>query len=94
MVSGSRSPSVYRTRRGTLRGAFLRSTGAGLVLLALSSAGLPARAGEQTEKQVCAHAYVRGQRLRNSHKLVEANKQFLVCARDICPAVLRKDCVQ
>ncbi len=74
--------------------AFRRGAAAALVALAFVCTGLPARAADRSEKQICSKAYVQGQRLRNKHHLVEANKQFLVCARDACPAVLRKDCVQ
>jgi hypothetical protein len=74
--------------------ALRRGAGAGLLAFALMCTGLPARAGDRSEKQLCSQAYVQGQRLRNKHRLVEANKQFLVCARDACPTVLRKDCVQ
>ncbi len=85
-MSGSRSPSACERR--------LSRAGAGLVALALLGGGLPAQAAGSSDKQACSKAYVDGQRLRNSNKLIEASKQFLVCSRDVCPAVLRKDCIR
>lgn len=46
------------------------------------------------EKQVCTQAYIQGQRLKQEDKLIEAREQLLVCARDTCPASLKKDCTQ
>lgn len=89
-MSASRSRSACE---GSGRPA-LRRAGAGLIALTLITAGLPAWAAGKSEKKVCAKAYVEGQRLRNSDQLVEARKQFLVCARDVCPAVLRRDCIR
>lgn len=89
-MSGSRSRSACegRARRSA------RRVEAGLLALALISAGFPAWARGSKEKKVCSKAYVEGQRLRNSSQLVEARKQFLVCARDVCPSVLRRDCIR
>jgi hypothetical protein len=42
----------------------------------------------------CFDSYESTQRLRKDDKLVEAREQALVCARDACPAALRKDCVR
>jgi hypothetical protein len=44
------------------------------------------------DKQICLGAYISAQRLRNEDKLVEAREQMLLCARDVCPATLKKDC--
>jgi hypothetical protein len=44
------------------------------------------------EKQVCLGAYISAQRLRQEDKLIEAREQLLLCARDLCPATLKKDC--
>jgi hypothetical protein len=49
----------------------------------------PARADDKTE---CIHAASRGQALRDDHKLVEARALFRVCARQVCPGVVRRDC--
>jgi hypothetical protein len=44
------------------------------------------------DKAVCLDAASQGQTLRDAHRLVEARNQFLVCARQECPSVVRKDC--
>ena len=49
----------------------------------------PARAGD---KEQCAAASEDAQRLQKQGKLVEAQKQLLVCTRAVCPAVVRQDC--
>ena len=57
-------------------------------LLATSS---PAHADE---KQACVTASDEAQKLRDERKLVKSREQLLLCARDACPNVVRKDCSQ
>jgi hypothetical protein len=40
----------------------------------------------------CTDASSQGQIQRDAHKLVEARGQFIICARQECPGVVRKDC--
>jgi len=49
----------------------------------------PARADDKTE---CLRAASQGQALRDDHKLVEARALFRLCARQVCPGVVRRDC--
>jgi len=49
-------------------------------------------AAHADEKVACANASENGQKLRDDGKLVKARQEFLVCARDVCPAVIKKDC--
>jgi hypothetical protein len=49
----------------------------------------PARADD---KAACLDAASKGQRLRATHKLVEASEQLRVCAASQCPAVVQSDC--
>jgi hypothetical protein len=51
----------------------------------------PAHAGSEDMK-ACAAAAEKGQRLRNDGKLKEAREQLVICARNVCPGVIRKDC--
>jgi len=51
------------------------------------------RAGAD-DKQVCLEAYDKSQTLRQEDKLVGAREQLLVCARNVCPEILRRDCTQ
>jgi len=44
------------------------------------------------EKDVCLAASDQGQRSRASGKLVEAKEKFAICAREVCPPVVRQDC--
>jgi hypothetical protein len=60
-----------------------------LFALALTSVALPAFADEKAE---CLDAYEKAQRVRQEAKLRESKKQLAVCARDACPASIRKDC--
>jgi hypothetical protein len=57
-----------------------------LVLLAV-----PARADDRAQ---CLGASSSAQDLHRENKLIEARAQLLVCVRDLCPAVVRRDCVQ
>lgn len=64
-------------------------TRAVLVALAVSTIALPALADEKSE---CLDAYEKAQRVRQESKLRESKKQLALCARDACPASIRKDC--
>jgi hypothetical protein len=44
------------------------------------------------EKAACLDAVAKGQKLRSTHKLVEAREQLRVCAAAQCPAVVQSDC--
>lgn len=60
-----------------------------LVALLLTTVAPPAFADEKAE---CLDAYEKAQRVRQEGKLRESKKQLAVCARDACPASIRKDC--
>jgi len=60
-----------------------------LLAAALASLVVPARADDKID---CIQAFDKGQALRNDQKLVESASTLLVCARDVCPAMVRKDC--
>jgi hypothetical protein len=60
-----------------------------LGLLALALFASPARADE---RRACVEAADTGQTLRDQGKLVEARESFLTCARDVCPAIVAKQC--
>jgi hypothetical protein len=59
-------------------------------LLAVSS--VAQAAGNQ--KKVCVDASTQGQTERDAGHLLEARTQFLQCASDECPAIVRKSCGQ
>lgn len=61
------------------------------VLLA-SFAAMPAAAGD--EKQQCMTASDQGQQLRDDGHYRRAQEAFAACARDACPAIVRRDCVK
>jgi hypothetical protein len=61
-----------------------------LCVLAVSAGG-PARA---EEKKACFEAYERGQRLRRASELRASAKELSTCAREACPAMIRKECSQ
>ena len=51
----------------------------------------PARADDVA---TCVKASEQAQSLRDEGKYRKAREQLLVCTRDVCPSVVRKDCVQ
>jgi hypothetical protein len=55
----------------------------------LACARPAAAAGDKAE---CASASEEAQRLQKVGKLVDAQKQLLICTRSVCPAVVRQDC--
>ena len=60
-----------------------------LFALAAATIALPAFADDKAE---CLDAYEKAQRVRQEGKLRESKKQLALCARDACPASIRKDC--
>jgi hypothetical protein len=52
----------------------------------------PARAEPANPKNACLVSYEAAQRLRLQKKLEAAHAELLVCSRNECPAVLRRDC--
>src|SRR5438552_19090580 len=46
------------------------------------------------EKLACVNAADAAQRLRNANKLLEARANLQICARDVCPSIVRSDCTR
>jgi len=63
---------------------------AAAVLGALGLGGADAAAAD--DARACVAAADQAQQLRDEGKLKDARQQMLVCARDTCPAGVRKDC--
>jgi hypothetical protein len=63
------------------------------VLSALVVASLAADA-RASEVHACVQAAEQGQRLRDKDQLKTARREFITCARDVCPAVVQKECVR
>jgi len=61
-----------------------------LIGIVLVLAARPARADDRDQ---CLSASSAAQDLRRARKLIEARTQLLTCVRDVCPAVVRRDCV-
>ena len=51
--------------------------------------GAPAHAGE---REACVAAAEHAQVLRDANKYRQAREQLLVCSRDVCPTVVKRDC--
>lgn len=62
-----------------------------LLFLGALGAAVPASAFGG-EKETCIAASEQGQRARVAGKLTEAKDRFAVCAREVCPQVVRQDC--
>jgi hypothetical protein len=59
------------------------------VAAATTLSPLVARADEKAE---CVSASENAQKLKDDRKFIKAREQMLVCARDVCPAAVKKDC--
>jgi hypothetical protein len=51
-------------------------------------------ANAQDAKYECIAASTEGQTLRKDEKLLEARDQILMCARDVCPGIVRSHCAR
>ena len=79
--------TAMSTERRRAAHATLLAFVAGAALLASPST---ARADEREQ---CAAAADQAQQLRDEGKYRRAREQFLVCARDACPAPIKRDCL-
>lgn len=62
-------------------------------LLAVLTASFAfAHTARADDKADCVTASEKAQSLRDDHKFLKAREQFLACARDVCPAAVKKDC--
>jgi len=53
-----------------------------------------ARASDKADKAECLAASDQGQNLRDSGKYSGAREAFQTCSRDVCPAIVRRDCLR
>jgi hypothetical protein len=65
----------------------------GALSLALALVFVPALA-HADEKAACFDASEKAQKLKNEKKLTDARAQFIICAREICPSVVRVECAR
>ena len=70
----------------------LRRLSSPLLALGLALGAAPASAERPTDKQQCVAAYEDAQRLRKDAKLTTARERLLVCAQEVCPVIVRRDC--
>jgi hypothetical protein len=68
----------------------MRRAFATLVIGSLTSISAYALADDKAD---CLAAAASGQNFRDAHQLVEARDKFRVCARDVCPVVVQRDCL-
>ncbi len=66
----------------------------GVVMLAALGVVAVAPAARADDKEECFNSAEKAQKLKNDKKLSAARQQVLVCARDVCPAVVKSDCVK
>jgi hypothetical protein len=65
------------------------------LLALLAVLAIPATAASAAdEKQQCLNASDQGQQLRDDGKYRRAREAFTTCSRDVCPAIVRRDCVK
>jgi hypothetical protein len=60
--------------------------------LALAAIGTIAQAAHADDKATCIAASENAQKLKDAQHLLAARDAFGLCSREVCPAVLRKDC--
>jgi len=70
----------------------LRNAGACVVASALLA--MPARTFAGDEKLACVAAADAAQQQRSAGKLLQARASLQICARDVCPGLVRSDCTR
>jgi hypothetical protein len=63
-------------------------------MLALAVVCAIPSAAQAADKEACISAYEQTQTLRKDGKVLAAKAQAAVCARDVCPTLLAKDCTR
>src|SRR5580700_9118420 len=69
-----------------------RTKAASLVVLAALAVTSTSVRALADEKEACVAASDQAQTLRDDGKYRAARAQLLVCSRDVCPAIVRRDC--
>lgn len=77
--------SLGRSKGRTLRSRALGALAAAFTILV----GVSAYAGD---REACVAAAEQAQELRDANKYRQAREQLLVCSRDVCPTVIKRDC--
>ena len=72
----------------------MRSAKIGVAVGLFGAALLLPRASFADEVATCVKANEQAQSLRDEGKYKRAREQLLVCTRDVCPGIVRKDCMQ
>jgi hypothetical protein len=67
---------------------------AAVLLAVLATAALSTAHAAADDKQQCLAASDQGQQMRDDGKYRRAREAFAACARDACPALVRRDCVK
>lgn len=55
---------------------------------------LSTRPSVADDKQACLDSYDKAQTMRQEGKLIETRDALLVCVRNVCPAIIKRDCTQ
>jgi hypothetical protein len=76
----------------TSRAKFLAVTVSMGAVLASTLTAPPTHAAD--DKQACVTASDEAQKLRDEGTLKQAREQLVLCAREACPGIVRKDCLQ
>ena len=66
----------------------------GVLCLALGLALAAPAIAHADDKAACFDASEKAQKLKNDKKLVDARAQFIICARESCPSVVRVECAK
>src|SRR5688572_8088699 len=74
-------------RRHRLHGMFAVMAASATLLTIESSA-------RADEREVCNTAADQAQQLRDEGKYRRAREQLLICARDVCPTPIKRDCLE
>jgi len=67
---------------------------AAVLLAVVAMAALSTAHARADDKQQCLAASDQGQQMRDDGKYRRAREAFAACARDACPALVRRDCVK
>ncbi|MDB4936207.1 MAG: hypothetical protein JWP87_3179 [Labilithrix sp.] len=73
-------------QRSAVRGMFAVLAATGTLLVAETAA-------RADDREQCASAADQAQQLRDEGKYRRAREQLLLCARDVCPAPIKRDCL-
>jgi hypothetical protein len=86
------TPTRHAPRPSARRASRREATRRMVLALLVVTPAMVSSTARGDDVQACLDAHEKSQVLRKQGKLLDTREQLLVCTRDVCPAMIRKEC--